>query len=321
MDSDRDAMEGTYRQRADQFAATWRHYAHREPLLMNLRVATFVIAIVMFFVGWKSASGWPWHLAGGFAIGGFFAAVTYHEYVRRQMRRYFVWHEINKQAVARLRREWKSLPETPATVPPQHSAVALDLDLFGHGSLFQLLCLANTPMGIQTLRNWFLEPASPGEIKRRQQAVAELAPHLELRQTLIVEGRLLGDRGRTLERFIEWAQSGPWLTARSWLLWPVRILTAAALLISVLTCCGVIAADLGGLAFLIVVFVNVNVVVLFGGKVYGIFSIFSLRRGEIRRYLRMFGLMYSMPNSSAELDALKREATTVGGGVLLRMRN
>ena len=34
----------------------------------------------------------------------------------------------------------------------------------------------------------------------------------------------------------------------------------------------------------------------------------------------MFELMYSMPDSTSELDAVKREATGLGGGVLLRMR-
>jgi hypothetical protein len=35
----------------------------------------------------------------------------------------------------------------------------------------------------------------------------------------------------------------------------------------------------------------------------------------------MFELMYSMPDSSTELDAVKREATRLGGGVLLRFRH
>ena len=44
-------------------------------------------------------------------------------------------------------------------------------------------------------------PVMPDEIKRRQQAAMELAPHLESRQTLILEGRLLAEQGRAMERF------------------------------------------------------------------------------------------------------------------------
>ena len=65
---------------------------------------------------------------------------------------------------------------------------------------------------------------------------------------------------------------------------------------------------------------NVNIIALFGGKVHGVFTVLNLRHGEAARYLRMFELMYSMPDSSSELDAVKREATGLGGGVLLRMR-
>ena len=143
--------------------------------------------------------------------------------------------QINEQAIARLRRDWKGLPETRVEVPPEHQAVAADLDLFGHASLFHLLCSANTPLGIRVLRDWLLEPASPDEIQRRQHATAELAPHLDLRQTLILEGRLLADRGRTAERFVEWAEGDPWLAARPWLRWLCRGAAAAALLIPLLT--------------------------------------------------------------------------------------
>ncbi len=136
-------------------------------------------------------------------MGGFAAAVAYHEHVRRQMRRNGLLRQINEQAIARLHRQWQALPETHVEVPPEHQAVAADLDLFGHASLFHLLCSANTPLGIRILRDWLLEPASPDEIKRRQRAVAELAPHLDLRQTLILEGRLLA-RPRTDGRNDSW---------------------------------------------------------------------------------------------------------------------
>ena len=36
--------------------------------------------------------------------------------------------------------------------------------------------------------------------------------------------------------------------------------------------------------------------------------------------MRMFELMYATPDSETELDVVKREATQLGGGVLLRMR-
>jgi DNA mismatch repair ATPase MutS len=70
-------------------------------------------------------------------------------------------------------------------------------------------------------------------------------------------------------------------------------------------------------AFFAVLCLNACTIAQFGGKVHDVFA----RRGEAARYRRMFELLYSMPESSTELDVVKREATHLGGGALLRMRH
>ena len=320
MDANLIAIETTYRQRVDKFAAAEHWYAIRERMVIHLRVATFIGAAVMFALGWDSKQGWLWYWAAGAAIFGFLVLVVYHEHIRRQLQINCLLRQINEQAIARLKRNWAGLPQTPVAVPSEYQGLAVDLDLFGHASLFHLLCSATTPIGIQVLRDWLLERASPDEIKSRQQAVAELAPHLEFRQTLILNGRLLADRGNTTQRFVDWAEGDVWLSARPWLLWLVRIISATALSIIVLTTCRIISADLGNLAILIVLLLNALITALFGGKVHNIFSLINLRRGEAARYLSMFELMHSMPYTSTKLNALKAETTNLGGGVLHRLR-
>ncbi|QEG32706.1 Endonuclease MutS2 [Gemmata obscuriglobus] len=63
-----------------------------------------------------------------------------------------------------------------------------DLDLFGPGSLFELLTVCRTRTGEDTLAAWLLAPAGPGEVKARQEAVADLAPRLDLREAVAVAG-------------------------------------------------------------------------------------------------------------------------------------
>src|SRR5262245_6207693 len=65
---------------------------------------------------------------------------------------------------------------------------AIDLDIFGKASLFQLLSQARTRSGEQTLANWLMAAASPLEIAKRQQAVDELRNNLDLREDLAVVG-------------------------------------------------------------------------------------------------------------------------------------
>jgi len=74
---------------------------------------------------------------------------------------------------------------------PEHP-FAEDLDLFGRGSLFELLSTARTQAGEETLARWLLEPAPPDEARARQEAVRELASRLDLRETVAVLGDGVG---------------------------------------------------------------------------------------------------------------------------------
>lgn len=101
-----------------------------------------------------------------------------------------------------------------------------DLDLFGRGSLFELLCTAQTRTGERTLASWLLAPGSPGELRERQGAVRELRDRLDLREDL---ARLGGDvaAGVRPTELAAWGQAPPELTAPIRIL--ARILTGASL--------------------------------------------------------------------------------------------
>jgi DNA mismatch repair ATPase MutS len=61
---------------------------------------------------------------------------------------------------------------------------ARDLDMFGEGSLFELLCDVQTPAGRDTLAHWLQRPAPPDEVPSRQQAVRYLRDRIGLREKL-----------------------------------------------------------------------------------------------------------------------------------------
>ena len=63
-----------------------------------------------------------------------------------------------------------------------------DLDLFGSGSVFERVTACRTRAGEDTLAKWLLAPASPDEVKARQEAVADLAARLDLREAVAVAG-------------------------------------------------------------------------------------------------------------------------------------
>ena len=99
---------------------------------------------------------------------------------RRRAVRYF------EKALARLDGKWMGTGEAGLSYLDDEHPYARDLDLFGKGSLFELLCTARTHIGEDTLARWLLGPA-PLEIARaRQEAVEELRPRLDLREQLAV---------------------------------------------------------------------------------------------------------------------------------------
>jgi hypothetical protein len=83
-----------------------------------------------------------------------------------------------------LENRWAGAGDSGERFLPDSHPYALDLDLFGHGSLFELLSTATTSWGAKTLADWLLSPASPAEVRARQAAVEELRPRLDLREEI-----------------------------------------------------------------------------------------------------------------------------------------
>ena len=83
---------------------------------------------------------------------------------------------------------------------------ARDLDLFGEGSLFELLCDVQTPAGRETLARWLQTPAPPEEVLSRQQAILSLADRTDLRERMALL------RGGQASEY-SWNRLRDWLTA------------------------------------------------------------------------------------------------------------
>ena len=100
---------------------------------------------------------------------------------RTTTRRGIAYYE---RGIARIEDRWAGMGETGERFKDDHHLYANDLDLFGEGSLFELLSVAATPAGEETLAAWLKTAAWPSEIVARQAAVTELTDGLDLRESL-----------------------------------------------------------------------------------------------------------------------------------------
>ncbi len=170
------------RQRREAVARLERK--HRQ--IGNLRLALFTSAALLGWLAFISRVCTPWWMA--LPLGTFVILVIVHERVlqaRRKMGRAVGYYE---RGLARLEDRWIGSGEPGDRFLDPGHPYAPDLDLFGRGSLFELLCTARTRMGEETLASWLKSPASPAEIRSRQASISELLTRLDLREDLAVLG-------------------------------------------------------------------------------------------------------------------------------------
>jgi MutS domain V len=89
-----------------------------------------------------------------------------------------------QRRLARAQHEWmgKGDPGIDLRMPDHLSA--RDLDLFGDGSMFELLCDVDTPAGREALAKWLQYPASRPEAISRQNSIQTLRDRTDLRERL-----------------------------------------------------------------------------------------------------------------------------------------
>ncbi|HUB05884.1 MAG TPA: DNA mismatch repair protein MutS [Myxococcales bacterium] len=200
---------------AVRLAARREALARRERHSGWVSNARLAVALTLVPLAWAVWGG-P-HLGGGWLLaplGPFLALVLFHGSVIRGIERARAAVVFHEQALARL--GGKAIGPEGARFLDEGHPYAADLDLFGAGSLFSLLCTAQTQVGEDVLAAWLLAPAGAAEVRSRQQAVRELAPAVDLREELALLGadvRVVGGR-EALER---WAVSARALPATPWL--------------------------------------------------------------------------------------------------------
>ncbi len=165
----------------------------------------------------------------------FAALVLYHARVRRRHARAERAVAFYRRGLARIEGGWAGQGQLGERFDDPHHVYAADLDLFGKGSLFELLCAARTRVGEDTLAAWLLAPAEIGQIRARQAAAADLRARVDLREKWAV----VGDReevGVHPHGLRQWAHASNRLTQRwiPWAAWaiPALVVSGAALWIA-----------------------------------------------------------------------------------------
>jgi hypothetical protein len=191
-----------------------------------LRLAAFAAALVVSAAAFGAGklSGW-WIAIPAAAFG---ALAVWHDRVHRgrdRARRAVAFHEA---ALARMEGRFTGQGAAGGDLADPAHPYAADLDLFGKGSLFDLLDTTRTRPGQERLAAWLLAPAPAEEVRSRQRAVADLAPRLDLREDLAVLGEDVR-AGVDAASLTAWGGSPPHLpAAAAWIAPSLAVAAAAA---------------------------------------------------------------------------------------------
>jgi hypothetical protein len=172
-----------YRRRIERWSVEIARTDRAHMLISNLRLAAVVGGAVVFWLAFVRDAVAAWWVAGPIVTFGVLAVrharvLQVGERARRARRLY-------ERGLERIGDIWMGTGRDGIRFLDGHP-FARDLDLFGRGSLFELLNTTRTDVGEETLADWIRGPAGIDEVAARQASVDELRPMLDVREDIAV---------------------------------------------------------------------------------------------------------------------------------------
>ena len=190
-----------------------------------LRLSLLAVGLVLVWLAIKGLVIWWWVLL---PAAGFFVLAEVQQRITQSRRHSERAAALYEQGLERLDDRWAGRGQTGERFLKSSHPYADDLDLFGHGSLFELLSTARTRVGEETLAHWLLQPEAPEVVRARQQAVNELRPQLDLREDLALLGEGVRS-GEDAKALAAWAAAPPWHISRFTRVGAIMLALVAAL--------------------------------------------------------------------------------------------
>jgi hypothetical protein len=195
-----------YRARLERHQKAHDHWLQRHRRIGNARLFAGVAAVAV--AGISIGGGWIslwWLLAPAVA---FLALAIAHSGVERSLDAAGRGVSYYERALARVEHRWTGGGNQGERFRNPKHLYADDLDVFGRGSLFELLSTSRTAAGERFLAEWLLAPGNRDDIAARQSAVEELRPRIDLREDIAVMGEEI--RAAADDRALkEWGEKPP----------------------------------------------------------------------------------------------------------------
>jgi hypothetical protein len=206
-----------YHARKAEYTAQSAIFQKRANLVGNLRLGVVVAGIASGIAAYRAHSVEMTIMAIITTIAVFMVLALYHNGIFERLERLRVLSAINGQGIDRFESRWGSFSDIGAEFVDSSNPYTSDLDIFGKNSLYQYLCCAHTFFGRKRLAELLCQGVGDPElIRSRQEAVAELAPHLDWRQMLEYHGTVSAV-GSNPHPLLHWAEGTGGFFRHGWL--------------------------------------------------------------------------------------------------------
>ena len=225
------APAAEYRRRLEARRDDERRWSRLERVVSVSRLVVMIALVATAWLSLQSELFSPWWSALPLLV--FVTLVIVHRRVLDRLALAVRAASYYDAGLARIEDRWMGTGPTGARFVDEHHPYAADLDVFGAGSLYQLLCTARTAAGEDCLAGWLLAASHPAEVRERQRAVAELVPRIDFREELWRLAEAVNE-GVHSDRLLAWAAAAearpPSLALRALLgtLAALQVLGAAA---------------------------------------------------------------------------------------------
>jgi hypothetical protein len=172
-----------YQQRLQQILAETELYERRDRRFVVIRtlLGLLQLGVIALCIGESERVSWMWLLL---PMSIFLAVLPFDQRCLRQLQRLHAARRFLESRLARLQRVFGSdLADGREYKNDQHPWTQ-DLDVFGQGSLFQMLNECRTQPGRRQLADWMMSVPTAEEIRVRQSRARGLKDSLQLRESL-----------------------------------------------------------------------------------------------------------------------------------------
>lgn len=172
--------EQIYRQRRESHVEARTELEAADGRFATARGLTFLAGLAL---GWLTIVEGTLAPASLLApLGVFVGLVVAHSKSARRLDRVRKAVEWYDRLLSRIADNWEGVGVSGERYHSDDHPYSSDLDIFGHGSLFQLICGSRTRLGEDTLADWLSHGTDPESIQQRQQAIDELRGQIDFRE-------------------------------------------------------------------------------------------------------------------------------------------